>query len=206
MVFGYIRKFTENTLARGAANYIKNNPKAYGEMAQHFQNAVFDPRPFELDTADEVCEALLDSLLNTAICMPADTDNWRHKLIGLGDQYKKESNKCGMYAYNLAAAAYSSALDAAKMKGGAVERCAEICEMITVSVMTVRSVDKLGGGGSHAETSRDHTKGSEEARDPDEFAPVVVDCPKCSAKLPVSSGKSGTIRCPKCSSAFEAKT
>ena len=111
-----------------------------------------------------------------------------------------------MYECNIAAAAYSSALDAAKMKSGAVERCHEICEMITVSVMTVRNINKLRDGGSHAEASQDHTKGSEEVRDLDEFVPAVVDCPKCTAKLPVSSGKSGTIRCPKCSHAFEVKT
>jgi len=205
MVFGSIRKFTENTLARGAANYIKNNPKACGEMAQHFQNAVFDPRPFELETADEVCEALLDSLLTCAKYTPDDTDNWRHKLIDCGDQYRKQGNKCGMYAYNIAAAAYSSSLDAAKMKSGAVERCYDFCAMITTSIMMKRNIDKLTGG-ADVETPQDHTDAFQGAKDPDEYVPNVVECPKCSTELQVTSDKSGTIRCPKCSNAFEAKT
>ena len=205
MVFGSIRKFTENTLARGAANYIKNNPKAYCEMAQHFQKAVFDPRPFELETADEVCEALLDSLLTCAKSTPDETDVWRHKLIGWGDQFKKEGNKCGMYAYNIAAAAYSSSLDAAKMKSGAVERCNVFCAMITTGIMTKRNIDKLTGG-TDVEASRDHIEGFQEAKDPDEYVPTVVECPKCTTKCQVTSGKQDTIRCPKCSNAFEVKT
>jgi hypothetical protein len=35
---------------------------------------------------------------------------------------------------------------------------------------------------------------------------VVVECPRCAAKLRVPAGKRGTLACPKCAHAFEAST
>ena len=66
-------------------------------------------------------------------------------------------------------------------------------------------IDKLTGG-TDVEASRDHIEGFQEAKDPDEYVPTVVECPKCTTKCQVTSGKQDTIRCPKCSNAFEVKT
>ena len=77
--------------------------------------------------------------------------------------------------------------------------------MITTSIMTKRNIDRLTGG-ADVETPQDHTDAFQGAKDPDEYVPNVVECPKCSTELQVTSDKSGTIRCPKCSNAFEAKT
>ena len=205
MVFGAIRKFSENTLARGATNYVNNNPESIGEMAQYFENAVFEKRLLEPETAGEMCRFLQAGLINMAQTAPHIVIDWRQTLIDWGDQCRKEGNKCGMYAYNLVAAAYSSALDAAKLKKGAEERCYEFCAMITTSIMTKRNIDRLTGG-ADVETPQDHTDAFQGAKDPDEYVPNVVECPKCTTNLPVTSGKSGTIWCPKCSNAFEAKT
>ena len=203
MVFGAIRKFSENTLARGATNYVNNNPESIGEMAQYFENAVFEKRLLEPETAGEMCRFLQAGLINMAQTAPHIVIDWRQTLIDWGDQCRKEGNKCGMYAYNLVAAAYSSALDAAKLKKGAEERCYEFCAMITTSIMTTKIVDNLTGR-ADVEASRDHIEDFQEAKAPDEHVSTVVECPKCSAELQVTSDKSGTIRCPKCSNAFEA--
>ena len=205
MIFGFIRKFSGNTLARGAANFIANNPKSIGEMAQYIENAVFTKLWLETETADEMCVSLHAGLINMAQVSPNNVIDWRQSMIDWQDQYRKDGNKCGMYAYNLVAAAYSSALDAAKLKKGANERCYKFCEVITISIMSKRNIEKLTGS-ADVEASRDHTDAFQGAKDPDEYVPNVVECPKCSTELQVTSDKSGTIRCPKCSNAFEAKT
>jgi predicted Zn finger-like uncharacterized protein len=37
-------------------------------------------------------------------------------------------------------------------------------------------------------------------------ANVIVSCPSCNAKLRLSAGKVGTVKCPTCSTSFEART
>ena len=203
MVFGAIRKFSENTLARGATNYFNNNPESIGEMAQYFENAVFEKRLLEPETAGEMCRSLQAGLINMAQTAPHIVIDWRQTLIDWGDQCRKEGNKCGMYAYNLVAAAYSSALDAAKLKKGADERCYKICNVIATSIMSKRTMDKWSGG-ADVDASRDHIEDFQEAKGAGAYVSTTVECPICSTELQVTSDKSGTIRCPKCSNAFEA--
>ncbi len=205
MVFGAIRKFSENTLARDATNYVNNNTESIGEMAQYFQNGVCTKQWLETETADEMVVSLHRGLINMAQTAPNNVIDWRQSMIDWQDQYRKDGNKCGMYAYNLVAAAYSSALDAAKLKKGADERCNEICTVIATGIMSKRTMDKWSGG-ADVEASRDHIEDFQEAENSDEYVSNVVECPKCSTELQVTSDKSGTIRCPKCSNAFEAKT
>ena len=205
MVFGAIRKFSENTITRDATNFIANDPEAITEMAQHFENGLYTRECFETETADEMVVTLHREIINIAEFDPNEVNDWRQKMIDWGDECRKDGDKCGMYAYNIIAATYSSALDAAKLKRGADERCYEFCAIITTSIMSKRNVEKLTGC-ADVWASRDHIEGFQEAKDPDEHVSTTVECPKCTTKLQVTSDKSGTIRCPKCSNAFEAKT
>ncbi len=203
MVFGAIRNFSENTLARGATNYVNNNPESIGEMAQYFQNGLFTKQWLEAETADEMVVSLHLDLINMAQTAPNSVIEWRQSMINWQDQCRKDGNKCWMYAYNLVAAAYSSALDAAKLKKGADERCNEICTVIATGIMSKRTMDKWSGG-AELEASPDHIEDFQEAENSDEHVSTIVECPQCSTELQVASDKSGTIRCPKCSNAFEA--
>lgn len=225
-LFNFAKEKMENLVLKEATAYVESNPDASMEIGELFQ------QQFPLLEANTVDEILIE-LSHIAAIAKVDRshiDNTWQRHIDAGHRRKVNGDKSGMYAFNIMAALFRAAGEASTGQPKACARFGEIAAMVATSLATYRKMHDLGINSPPPSETEQQTdlerltstaqkeavplsqttpEPSKEYLELDENVhsmSTLIECPNCNTKLPMTSGGLDTIRCPKCSNAFEAKT